>query len=55
MPRAQLYAELYGLLQRQDLARAYYDSARSVVSRNLQKQPDDARFWESPMPASAGR
>ncbi|MGH7547886.1 MAG: tetratricopeptide repeat protein [Gemmatimonadales bacterium] len=44
VPRALLYAEAYGLMQRHDLERAYYDSARSVVSRQLQGHPDDPRL-----------
>lgn len=44
IPRAQLYADVYALMQRHDLARAYYDSARITVYNRLQNQPDDPRL-----------
>lgn len=44
LPRAQLYADVYALMQRHDLARAYYDSARITVYNRLQNQPDDPRL-----------
>jgi serine/threonine-protein kinase len=44
VPRAQLYAQVYGLMQRHDLERAYYDSARSFVSRKVQERPEDPRL-----------
>jgi serine/threonine-protein kinase len=44
IPRAQLYAQAYGLMRRLDLERAYYDSARSFVSRKVQERPDDSRL-----------
>jgi serine/threonine-protein kinase len=44
VPRALLYAQVYGLMQRHGLERAYYDSARIIVSRKLHEQPDDPRL-----------
>jgi serine/threonine-protein kinase len=44
VPRAQLYALVYALTQRPDLARAYYDSARSILYKKVQEDPDDPRL-----------
>ena len=44
IPRAQLYAQIYGLMQRHDLARAYYDSARAVILKKIDERPDDPRL-----------
>lgn len=54
IPRAELYAQIYGLMQRRDLERAYYDSARTVVSRKLRLQPDDPRLYSALGIAYAG-
>lgn len=54
IPRAQLYAEIHGLMQRPDLARAYYDSARAVILRKLQQSPDDPRIHSALGIAYAG-
>ena len=43
-PRALLDAQVYGLMQRRDVERAYYDSARHMVVAKLREQPDDARL-----------
>ena len=42
--RAHLYAQVYGLMRRRDLERAYYDSARRIVGARLRDQPDDSRL-----------
>jgi serine/threonine-protein kinase len=44
VPRAQLYAEVYELMGRRDQARAYHDSARIFLSREIQARPDDPRL-----------
>ncbi|MEK6571608.1 MAG: tetratricopeptide repeat protein, partial [Bacteroidota bacterium] len=44
IPRAQFFAEVYGLMKRPDLERAYYDSARVTLERKVQEQPEDARY-----------
>lgn len=44
IPRAQLYAQVYGLMGRHDLERAYADSARILLSRKVQEAPDDPRL-----------
>jgi TolB-like protein/DNA-binding SARP family transcriptional activator len=54
IPRAQLYAQVCGLVQRRDLERAYYDSARVFVLKELQKQPDDSRLHSALGIALAG-
>lgn len=54
IPRAQLYAQVYALMQRHDLARAYYDSARVSVYNRLQNQPDDPRLHRALGIAYAG-
>jgi TolB-like protein/DNA-binding SARP family transcriptional activator/Flp pilus assembly protein TadD len=54
LPRAELQAQIYGLLQRRDLEAAYYDSARAVVSRKLREQPDDPRLHSALGIAYAG-
>lgn len=54
IPRAQLCAQLYGLTQRHDLERSYYDSARSFVSKKVQERPDDPRLHSALGIAYAG-
>lgn len=44
IPRAQLYAQIYGLMLRRDLEQVYYDSARTFVSRKVQEWPEDPRL-----------
>jgi TolB-like protein/Flp pilus assembly protein TadD len=44
VPRAQLYAQIYGLMRRHDLERAYYDSARALISGKLEQTPEDPRL-----------
>ncbi len=44
VPKAQLYAQTYGLLGNRQLERAYYDSTRSMLETKIQERPDDDRF-----------
>jgi serine/threonine-protein kinase len=44
VPRAQLYAQVYELIGRRELARAYYDSARIFLAKEVQAKPDDPRL-----------
>ena len=44
IPKAQLYADIHGLLGNQELARTYYDSARTAVEALIQDEPDDSRY-----------
>jgi serine/threonine protein kinase/TolB-like protein/tetratricopeptide (TPR) repeat protein len=54
VPRQQLLAQVYGLMGKRDLERVYYDSARIVIERKIQQQPDDARFHSALGIALAG-
>ncbi len=54
VPRAQLYAQVYGLIGNRELERAYYDSARAVVEVRLQELPADARLHSALGIAYAG-
>jgi len=54
IPRTQLYAQVYGLMRRPDLERAYYDSARTFLSQKVQEQPDDPRLHSALGVAYAG-
>jgi serine/threonine-protein kinase len=44
IPKAQLYAQINGLMGDQQLEQAYYESARSILETKIQEQPEDARF-----------
>ncbi len=54
IPRAQLYAEVYGLMGRRGPERAYYDSARALVAARLRAHPDDPRLHSALAIAYAG-
>ncbi|HET9708732.1 MAG TPA: BTAD domain-containing putative transcriptional regulator [Gemmatimonadales bacterium] len=53
-PRVELLAEAYSLMHRRDVARAYFDSARSAVQEELRRSPDDARLHSALGVAYAG-
>ncbi len=44
VPRAQLYAQIYGLIGNSEHERAYYDSARAVVEARMEELPADPRL-----------
>jgi serine/threonine-protein kinase len=44
VPKAQLHAEIYGLMGSRQLEQAYYDSARSVLEARVEQRPDDSRY-----------
>ncbi len=44
VPKAQIYAQIYGLMGNRQRERAYYDSARSMLEARIGERPDDARF-----------
>lgn len=44
VPRAQLYAQTYAKIGRHELARAYYDSARSAIATRIKGASMDARL-----------
>ena len=52
--KAQLYAQIYGLMGNQQLQQAYYDSARSIIETKVQESPEDARYHSSLGIAYAG-
>ncbi|MFC1634195.1 protein kinase [Planctomycetota bacterium] len=54
IPRAQLYAQINGLLANRQLEQSHYESARSILETKIQEQPDDARFHSSLGIAYAG-
>ena len=47
IPKAQLYAQVNGLMGNQQLEQANYESARSILETKIQQQPKDARFHSS--------
>jgi serine/threonine-protein kinase len=44
VPKAQLYAQIFGLMGNRQRERAHYDSARSVLETKVQQRPDDERY-----------
>jgi serine/threonine protein kinase/tetratricopeptide (TPR) repeat protein len=44
VPKAQLYAQIYGLMNKAQLEQTYYDSARKILEARVQERPEDARF-----------
>jgi len=47
VPKAQLYAQINGLMGNQQLEQAYYESARNILETKIQERPEDARFHSS--------
>jgi TolB-like protein len=54
VPRAQLYAQVYGLIGDRERERAYYDSARAVVEARIGELPADPRLHSALGIAYAG-
>ena len=54
IPKAQLYAQIYGLMHRPQLAQTYYDSARTFLETRLPERPEDARLHSALGIAYAG-
>jgi serine/threonine protein kinase/tetratricopeptide (TPR) repeat protein len=54
IPKAQLYAGIYGLMSRPQLEQANYDSARSILEIKIKQRPEDAGFHSSLGIAYAG-
>ena len=44
VPKAQWYAQVYGLVGDRRLERVYYDSARTAMEALVRDRPEDARF-----------
>jgi len=54
IPKAQLYAQINGLMGNQQLEQAYYESARSILETKIQERPVDARLHSALGIAYAG-
>jgi tetratricopeptide (TPR) repeat protein len=54
IPKAQLYAQICGLMGNRQLQETYYESARNILETKIQEQPDDERFHSSLGIAYAG-
>ena len=54
IPRSVWYAQVYKLMGREDLARAFYDSARVLLEAKLQEDPGDSRYYSTLGIAYAG-
>jgi serine/threonine protein kinase/tetratricopeptide (TPR) repeat protein len=44
IPKAQLYAQIYGLMNKRKMEQEYYDSARQFLEDKIKAQPNDSRF-----------
>ena len=54
VPKALLYARIYGLLNQPELEQEHYDSARSFLEAKVKEWPEDARIHSSLGLACAG-
>ena len=54
VPKTQLYAQIYGLINQAELERTYYDSARSILETRVKERPEDARLHSALGIAYAG-
>jgi tetratricopeptide (TPR) repeat protein len=54
IPNALRYARIYGFMNETELAKKYYDEARSILESKIQENPEDARFHSSLGIAYAG-
>jgi len=54
IPNALLYARIYGYLNKKELARKYYDEARSILESQIDERPEHARFHSALGIAYAG-
>jgi non-specific serine/threonine protein kinase len=54
IPNALLYARIYGYMNKKELARKYYEEARSILESKIQQRPDHARFHSALGLAYAG-
>jgi tetratricopeptide (TPR) repeat protein len=44
VPKAQLYAQIHGLMGNRQREPPYYDSTRSILETKIEQRPDDERF-----------
>jgi TolB-like protein/Tfp pilus assembly protein PilF len=54
IPNALRCAQIYGYMNKNELAKKYYDEARSILESKIHEQPEDARFHSSLGIAYAG-
>ncbi len=54
LPKAQLFATIYGLQKNNNLEKAYYDSAKVLIDSKLKERPDDANLYSARGIALAG-
>jgi len=54
IPNAQRYALIYRYMNKNELAKKYYDEARSILESKIAEQPEDARFHSALGIAYAG-
>ncbi len=54
IPNAQRYALIYRYMNKNELAKKYYDEARSILETKIREQPEDARFHSALGIAYAG-
>jgi len=54
IPKSQLYAQINGLMGNQQLEKANYESARSILETKIQERPEDSRFHSALAIAYAG-
>ena len=47
IPNALRYALIYGFMNKNELAKKYYDEARSILESKIQERPEDAQFHSS--------
>jgi tetratricopeptide (TPR) repeat protein len=54
IPKAQVYAQINGLMGNKEVEQAQYESAASILETRIQQEPDDARFHSALGIAYAG-
>jgi tetratricopeptide (TPR) repeat protein len=54
IPTALRYAQIYGYMNRRELAKKYYEEARSILETKIQERPEDERFHSALGIAYAG-
>ena len=54
IPNALQHAQIYGYMNKNELAKKYYDEARSILKKKIQQDSEDARFHSSLGIAYAG-
>jgi serine/threonine-protein kinase len=54
VPKARLYAQIYGLMGNRQFEQANYESARKILEAKIQERPEDARLRSSLGIAYAG-